>query len=203
MNADVSVGEPAAVIAATYARWEGYRGHIERDVFGTMEPAAIATTVDTFCHAQLRGGVERYEFCATSVCSVHGVRLDDDRRVVVKVHRAGADVEHLDAVHTVQRHLVAAGFPAPRPLVAPTGLAGGVAVAEEMLARDGWEDAHEPCVRRLVARGLARQIELCKELADLPGLKPSTLVRRQLWKQPHDQRFDFAATADGAGRRIA
>jgi hypothetical protein len=193
-----SVDSWAAVIAATYAHWEGYQGFNERDVFGTVEPAAIVKAVDAFCQAQLAACIDGYEFYATSVCGVHGVRLGDGRRIVVKVHRAGADVEHLAAVQEVQRHLAAAGFPAPRPILGPTRLAGGVAVVEEMLDRGGWADAHEPRIRRLVAGALARQIELCKSLVDLPGLKSRALVTRQLWRRPHDRRFDFAATAEGA-----
>jgi hypothetical protein len=50
-----------------------------------------------------------------------------------------------------------------------------------------------------VAAGLARQIELCRELGAVPGLKTAALVRRQLWAQPHDRRFDFAASRSGAG----
>jgi hypothetical protein len=33
----------------------------------------------------------------------------------------------------------------------------------------------------------------------VPGLKPASLVRRQLWARPHDRRFDFTATTAGAG----
>jgi hypothetical protein len=188
----------AAVIAATCARWEGYQWYNERDVFGTIDPAAIAAEVDRFCRAELGSGVDRYEFYATSVCGVHGVRLDDGRGVVIKVHRAGADTTHLEAVHSVQRHLAAAGYPAPEPVLGPARLAGGVAVVDELLDRSGWRDAHDPAVRKLVAAALARQIELCRELGAVPGLKAAALVRRQLWARPHDHRFDFRATAAGA-----
>ena len=191
-------GDGKLVIAATYSRWDGYQGFNERDVFGTTEPAAIAETVDRFCRAKLGSGVDRYEFYATSVCGVHGVRLEDGRGVVVKVHRAGADTLHLDAVHDVQRHLVAAGFPAPAPVLGAAPLAGGIAVVDELLDREGWEDAHEPVVRRRVAAGLARHLGLSRALGDVPGLKTAALVRRQLWARPHDRRFDFAASSAGA-----
>jgi hypothetical protein len=187
------------VIAATCGRWEGYAGHNERDVFGTTDPATIARAVDGFCLAHLGSPVARYEFYATSVCGVHGVRLADGRGVVLKVHRAGADREHLSAVHDVQRHLASRGFPAPRPLLGPIELSNGVAVAEELLQAGQWRDGHEPDTRRLIAGGLARQIALCRELAPRRGLKPRSLVVRQLWARPHDRRFDFPATADGAG----
>jgi hypothetical protein len=189
----------ALVIGATYARWDGYQGFNERDVFGTTEPAALVDAVDRFCRAQLGSGVDHYEFYATSVCGVHGVRLEDGRGAVVKVHRAGADTAHLEAAHAVQRHLMAAGFPAPAPMLGPAPLAGGIAVVDELLDRDGWKDAHDPAIRRKVAAGLARQIGLCRELGALPGLKTSALVRRQLWARPHDRRFDFVASRSGAG----
>lgn len=194
-----SGGDGAQVIAATYARWSGYQMFNERDVFGTTEPEAIALQVDRFCREELGSGIDHYEFYATSVCGVHGVRLEDGRGVVVKVHRAAADTGHLEAVHAVQRHLVAAGFPAPAPILGPAPLAGGVAVVDELLRRDGWRDAHEPAVRRAVAAGLARQVGLCRELGAVPGLKTAALVRRQLWARPHDRRFDFVASAAGAG----
>jgi hypothetical protein len=192
-------GDGAAVIAAACSRWDGYQWFNERDVFGTTDPAAIAAAVDGFCRVELGSGIDGYEFYATSVCGVHGLRLQDHRGVVVKVHRAGCDTAHLDAVHAVQRHLVAAGFPAPAPVLGPARLAGGVAVVEQLLDRDGWGDAHEPEVRRIAAAGLARQVSLCRELGAVPGLKTAALVRRQLWDRPHDRRFDFTASAAGAG----
>ncbi len=59
-------GDGASVIAATHSRWDGYQMYNERDVFGTAKPSA---------------------FYATSVCGVHGVRLENGRGVVVKVRR--------------------------------------------------------------------------------------------------------------------
>lgn len=194
----LDVAAAAAVLAATYAAWDGYQAFNERDVFGTADPVVIVVAVDDWCAARLGSRAAAYEFYATSVCGVHGVRLADGRRAVIKVHRAGADAEHLRAVHEVQRHLAASGFPAPRPLLGPTPLAGGLAVVEELLDGGEWADAHDPRIRRLVAGGLARQIALCRGLTGLPGLKPAALVRRQLWAQPHDRRFDFTGTSAGA-----
>lgn len=186
------------VITATWLYWEGYEKRIERDVFTTTEASSIVAAVDAFCRARLGSGIDHYEFYWPSVGSAHGLCLDDGRRVVVKVHRTTANVAHLAAVQTVQGHLAAAGFPAPLPLLGPTPLANGIAVAEMLLDRGAWEDAHEPEIRKLVAGGLFRQIELCRELVGLPGLESSTAAMRQRWRTPHDLRFDFPATADGA-----
>jgi hypothetical protein len=188
----------ADVITGTWLRWEGYQPRLERDLFATTGPSSIVAAVDAFCEAQLGSGIDRYEFYSVGVGSTHGLRLDDGRRVVVKVHRATTDIAHLAAVHKVQGHLAAAGFPAPQPLIGPTPLAKGTAVAEELLDRGAWADAHRPEIRRLVVGGLFRQIELCRELVGLPGLASSWSVIRRYWRAPHDRRFDFPATADGA-----
>jgi Ser/Thr protein kinase RdoA (MazF antagonist) len=191
------VSNGALVIAQTLASWEG-EPHLERDVFATVSPALIAEAVDGFCAAHMGAGVGAYEFFATSVGSVHGVRLRDGRRVVVKVHRGDTDRDHLLAVQRVQQHLNDAQFPSPRPLLGPTALARGLAVVETTLDEGIWADAHRSEVRRPMAAALARLVELCRPLAGLPGLRSIRASARDLWRQPHDHRFDFPGTARGA-----
>jgi hypothetical protein len=185
-------------ITRTWRFWGSYRPRLESDVYGTTDPSSIVETINAFCCAELGSAIDRYEFYSVGVGSTQGLLLDDGRRVVVKVHRATTDVSQLSAVHSVQSHLAAAGFPAPRPLLGPTPLASGIAVAEELLDCGVWRDAHDPEVRRLVAGGLARQLELSRELVGLAGLESSTAAMRRRWQTPHDRRFDFPATADGA-----
>ncbi len=143
----------ASVIAEVLASWEG-EPHLEREVFATAEPEAIAESVDGFCRSYLGAGVSRYEFFATSVGSVHGLRLSDGPRVVIKVYRADADRDHLLAVQRVQAHLTRARFPSPRPLLGPTPLAHGVAVVETLLDAGSWRSAHAPAIRREMASTL-------------------------------------------------
>ena len=154
--------------------------------------------VDAFCRELLGSPVERVEFHATSVGDVHGLRLADGRRVVVKVHRPHVDRAHLAAVQQVQRRLVAAGFPAPEPLHGPTALGAGVAIAESLLDEGEWADAHEPAVRSAVASELARLVALGRPLVDIPGLGRLPDATQRLWAIPHDPRFDFPGTAHGA-----
>lgn len=186
------------LITGRWRFWEGYQPRLERDVYESTEPSTIVVAVDAFCRANLGSSIDHYEFYSTGVGSTHGLCLDDGRRVVVKVHRATTDVAHLASVHKVQSHLAASGFPAPQPLLGPTPLANGIALAEELLDCGAWGDAHEPGVRRLVAGGLARQIELSRDFVGLPGLESSAAAMRQRWQTPHDLRFDFPATASGA-----
>ena len=171
---------------------------LERDVFATTDPQRVATLVDRFCRHRLGVGVAAYEFFATGVGSVHGLRLGDGRRVVVKVYRGEIDEGHLAAVQRVQAQLADGGFPAPRPVLAPAPLARGVAIVETLLDRGEWADAHDPPVRRMVAAGLAQLAERSRPLAPLPGVASWRESYDRLWRQPHDRRFDFEATAHGA-----
>jgi len=186
-----------SAIATVLAGWDS-EPLLERDVFATTDPQRIATQVDRFCRERLGAGAAAYEFFATSVGSVHGVRLGDGRRLVVKVYRRGLDKGHLAAVQRVQARLADGGFPAPHPVLAPTPLACGMAIVETLLDRGEWADAHDPAVRRIVAAGLAQLVERSRPLVGMPGLVSWREAYDRLWRQPHDRRFNFPATAQGA-----
>jgi hypothetical protein len=189
------MSDGASVIAAAFAEREP---DLEREVFATVQPETIAQAVDSFCRAHLGEAVDEYEFFATSIGSVHGVRLTDGQRVVVKAHRADRDRDHLSAVQHVQEHLSRAQFPSPRPVLGPTPLAHGLAVVESLLDEGSWADAHQSAVRREMAFTLARLVELSRPLASLPGLSSMREIARRLWLEPHDPRFDFPGTSGGA-----
>lgn len=188
------------MIAAEYADWECPQ-YLEEEIFGTGDPDRIATGVDRFCLRALGSSIERYELFATSVMSVHGVRLDDGRRAVVKIGRRSVGATFLSAVQVAQAQLAAQGFPCPRPLLGPTPVGAGIAVVEELLDRGVRRCAHDPAIRAALAHALARQVELCHRFRALAGLGPSLLTSPpagELWPQPHDCRFDFDGTAAGA-----
>ena len=100
-----------------------------------------------FCWRALGSSIERYEWFATSVMSVHGLRLGDGRRVVVKIRRRSLGQRFLAAVQVVQAHLAAHRFPCPRPLLGPTAVEAGVAVVEELLVRGLRASGHDPQIR--------------------------------------------------------
>src|SRR5215211_6517310 len=187
-------------IAAEFAESEA-TPLLEEEIFGTRDPDRIAARVDRFCSRHLGSPIASYEFFATSVMSVHGVRLADGRRVVVKVARPSLDGSVLSAVQVIQRHLSCRRFPCPRPLLGPTPLEAGVGVVEELLERGTRADAHDAGIRATMAQALARIVALCRGFRTLEGLPPSPLASpaaSQLWPEPHDRRFDFPATAGGA-----
>lgn len=191
------MGDDASVIGEVLAACDG-ETQLERELFATVDPKAIAEAVDAFCQVRLGAAVRRYEFFATSVGSVHGVLLVDGRRVVIKVNRADVDRDHLLAVQGVQKRLSELGFPSPRPLLGPTPLAHGLAVVETLLDAGSSANAHDPPVRRAMASTLAELIEICTPLAGMEGLQAIRDGARRLWRQPHDRRFDFPGTSAGA-----
>ena len=172
--------------------------HVVREVFGTGDGEEIERAVDAFCVEALGSRVAGHEFFDASVGSVHGVRLEDGRRVVVKARRGGTSVEPIGASQVAQKHLAESGFPCPMPLVGPAPLAAGVATAETMPEAGERGDPHEPDVRRAMAVTLARLVDLCRPLR-LEGLEAgSGAPDGTLWPSPHDARFDFERTSIGA-----
>ena len=191
--------ELAQLIAERRASWTSWP--VERLVFGTDDVDSIAAQVDRFCCERLGAAVAEPCFFESSVGSVFGLQLADGRQVVVKVHQPKEPVEFLQAVHVVQSYLVDAGFPAPRPLLAPSPLGLGHATVEELRVEGSWADAHDPAVRRTLAETLARLVKLGRAFVNLPGLRRGLLSRipdRQLWPEPHSAIFDFDASAAGA-----
>jgi hypothetical protein len=192
--------EPHAdVIARAIADWD--EPFVELAIFGTVDPQVIAAEVDSFCRAHLGAGVSGALFARSSIGSVHGLALEDGRRVVLKAHQPTADVRHLRAVQRVVAHVRASGFPAPAHLVALAPLARGHAWVEEMLDRGGWEDPHRPEVRRALAFALAEVVQLCGRFVQCGELRASLFgeVRDgRLWPVPHSKLFDFEKTAKGA-----
>jgi Ser/Thr protein kinase RdoA (MazF antagonist) len=188
-------------IRARCAGWAVTDLPLERAVFGTGDPDALAAAVDEWCRAHLGAGIAQYRFFDSSSGSVHGVHLQDTRDVVVKVHRPGLHRLYLDAVHEVQHTLARHGCAAPRPLVAPVPAPPGHISAEEMLGPFEKADGHDPAVRRTLAAGLAEFVDQARErfpTRDTRLVHPMTVTGDALYPEPHSPRFDFEATRAGA-----
>jgi hypothetical protein len=161
---------------------------IERSIFGTDDPEEIWGQVLEVCPE----AVDCFAF-DVSVGALFGLRLRDGSRVALKIHRE-RDTGSLEAVQRVQAHLVEQGFPCPQPL----GVRGA-ATLEQWADEGVYRDAHDPAVRRVVARYLARLFVLTRPLQPLAGLEPYfPSPDGPLWPVPHNVLFDFEATAAGA-----
>lgn len=161
---------------------------VERSIFGTVDPERIWELVLEACPE----AVDCFAF-EVSVGALFGLRLRDGSRVALKIQRA-REIASLEAVQRVQAHLVERRFPCPEPL----GVRGAATV-EQWNSRGIYRDAHDPAVRRVLARYLARLFSLTHELQPLAGLEPFfPPPDGPLWPAPHNALFDFQATAAGA-----
>jgi hypothetical protein len=173
---------------------------IVRELFTDVTPGGVAAELREIEVSLLGGAIERTEMFGAGVGCVHGGRLPDGRRAVVKLHAPRVAVPFLEAMQEVQRHLAADGFPCPEPLGGPTRFDRGTAVAESLLDRGSDADAHDPAVRRVMAAVLAWLVERCRPLVGSEALRehPMRAAPGALWPVPHEPRFDFEATSAGA-----
>ncbi len=120
----------------------------------------VPEAVDGACREALGVDARELVFRSTAVGDVFGVRVDDGRHVVVKLHQPREVPETLAAVLAVQAHQRRAGFPCPEPLSGPVAVGDRYATIETMLLDGDPADTHDPRRRRLVAEALARHLEI-------------------------------------------
>jgi len=131
------------------------------DVLGPLDASSIGRLV-----RELDPDADGIFYAMVNVGAVFGVARTDGSRVAMKVNRRVTDETYLAQVQLLQSKLQATGFPAPRPL----GRNGPI-TWEDWIADGTFRDAHQPAVRRAMARELARLI--C--LATATGLRPRRL----------------------------
>lgn len=176
-------------------------GLVEEIVFGTRDRDGIDAILDRLCRAQLGAGIADVLFRETSVGVVVAVRLDDERRVVIKAHQPRETQERLAAVLAVQSRLHQAGFPCPKPLLGPVALANGQATLETLVTDGEFRDTHDPACRRLIADALAWHLQITHRLAPPAALGGgwSLFDGDRLWPaHAHSPIFNFDATGAGA-----
>jgi Phosphotransferase enzyme family len=173
---------------------------LARSLFGDAGPAQVRQALTAFCAEELGSGPAELRFFRMSVGAVFGLRLEDGRAVVVKLHLPREQLDRLVCVQLVQKHLADAGFPCPRPVGEPRTVLGLPATVEEHVGGGEERDAHDPKVRRVMARTLAHLVRLTDRLDDLEGLGEAWTPNAAdgLRGEPHNALFDFEATAAGA-----
>lgn len=174
---------------------DGY--DLERAVLGSDDPSAVAAVLGG--QVSRLGRVARALFYRRGTGIVVGFELSDGRRLVLKVHRFAASVRRLSAVQEVQRHLAMGGLPVPSPVLGPEALGSGCVTVETFRA-GGHANGWRPVVRRAIAHLLADVVREGRSCSATTDLGEALLFGSgdTGWPQPHDLRFDFAATARGA-----
>jgi hypothetical protein len=175
---------------------------LAEQLFGTDDPGTVRLQVDAFLTRHLGTGIAALDFTRIGTGIILGVTLGDGRPAVVRLYPPGADAGYLRCVQDLQLHLVAHGFPAPRPLLGPTPFGVGLATVEGRLFEPPPGDPADPAVRRALAEGLAVFVRLAAPLAhhaDLSGRGPlGPPDAGSAFPRAPGSPFDFAATAAGA-----
>jgi hypothetical protein len=186
------------LIAAHVERWAS--GSVEQAVFRTTEAEAVAGHLEAFAGAALGSTVREGLFYGSSAGCVLGVAQDDRRRVVIKAYQRQWGLAFLSAVRRVQEHLAEAQFPCPRPILGPEPAGPALATVEELVPDPGMRTLGTAGDMTLSARGLARQVGLCRGLSEpaLRGHHPLRAPAGELYPQPHNPLFDFSLRADHA-----
>lgn len=152
----------------------------ERAVHGDVTLPELTAFLQTWARDRLGGAFVDVRFRAGRIDAVWGVDLEDGRAVVIKAHRTPVDLHAIRASIDAQQTLAAASFPCPMPLAGPDQVDGRVLTAETLLAGD-LPDGRDPAVRRLLADGLFRHIEILRARPDLirrAGAGPSCASTR-------------------------
>jgi hypothetical protein len=161
-------------------------------VNGTVVDERLAA----WCRRHLESDpVERF-FGADHLSQVHGLRLADGRRVVLKVR---GRQERLLACHVVHRAVWEAGIPCPEPLVGPQPLADDE--PESWVTAEMWADASEirsgDDLPEVYALLLADIVAVTPPLESLPSLEPTVPWlwfdhpdSARIWPPPASDRWD-------------
>lgn len=174
----------------------------ERAVLGDTTAVQVLAAFSGYTRARLGQPIRSVRFRAGRIDAVWGVELADGRQVVVKAHRPPADPRAVGAATDAGSLLVAAGYPCPRPLSGPDEVDGNLLVVEELLSGGRAPDGRDPVVRRLLAEGLVRHVDLLRRdatLAERAGPGPSWCRYQDgPWPVPHDPVVDSTTTPPGA-----
>jgi len=172
----------------------------ERAVHGAVTLPELHAFLDAWARDRLGNAIADVRFRAGRIDAVWGVDLQDARAVVIKEHRPPVDLAALQATLDGQRTLAAAGFPCPVPLAGPDEIDGRVLTAETLIV-GATPDGRDPAIRRLLADGLFRHIEMLRARPDIlqrAGSGPSWCrYQSGPWPVPHDTIVDFRATLAG------
>jgi hypothetical protein len=179
--------------------WAEWDPAVETAIFGSADADELSARISDLVTDRL-GAVADAIFYTPGVGVVVGLRLEDGRKVVLKVHRWNVTVERLAAIQRVQAHLAASGLPAPLPLMEPESLASGIATAETFLP-SGRRPRDPETVSRVLAAGLHRFVTAAPPATAVAAVGRPLILRPPdgpLWPEPHDVRFDFERTSPGA-----
>jgi hypothetical protein len=171
-------------------------------------PAVDSARLAQWCAERLSSPPAAELFKSGHLSAVIGLRLADDREVVVKLR---PDSPRIAACVEVQRRLFESGYPCPEPLSGPTSFGDGVATAEAYVPGGAMLPSADHAAWAFAA-AFARLIRLAPRPAEVSTLDPAPSwaawnhAKAGLWSRPEDSGIDLNEVAgpewiDQAGRR--
>jgi hypothetical protein len=154
-----------------------------------IDPACLAQ----WCAEHLGSLPAAELFTSGHLSAVIGLRLADDREVVVKA-RAGS--ARIAACVEVQRRMFESGYPCPEPLVGPAPFGDCVATAEVYVPGGAILPSADHGAWAF-AEAFARLIRLAPRPAEVPSLRPAPSwaawdhAEAGLWPRPEDSDIDL------------
>jgi hypothetical protein len=171
---------------------------VDRAIFGTVDPAAIAAAVRSFVNRELSADIQSVLHYGSSVGTAIGLALTDGRRILVKCHRPTMPLELVDAFASFREGARKVGVAAPA-LVTRAWLVLGYATVEEFVDAPATPDGFAPEVRSILAEGLCELARFGATYRDRAGLPDAKLPNEgHIWRAPHSELFDLERNADGA-----
>ncbi len=169
-----------------------------------VDPAPLAK----WCKKHLGSPPTAELFRSGYLSAVVGLRLADDREVVVKVR---PDSPRIAACAEVQRRMFESGYPCPEPLAGPAPFGDGVATAEAYVP-GGTVLPSADYAAQAFAEAFARLVRLAPRPAEVSTLDPAPSwaawnhAEAGLWPRPEDSDIDLNEVAgpqwiDDAGSR--
>lgn len=169
-------------------------------VFGDLSAAEVFELIHRYVSDQLRTRVREVLFDTGAIGAVFGLRLMDDRDVVVKAYQPAADLDRLVEVTRCQTILNRRGFPCAAVIRPPCVIEGIPIVTEELRERTATGSPHDLAAVDILAGGLARQIQLLRDVDGsrlTPGRPAWANWEVGAWPDPHHPLFDFTKPATG------
>jgi Phosphotransferase enzyme family len=160
-------------------------------------PVVAAASLAAWCTDHLGSAPAAELFRSGHLSAVIGLRLADNREVVVKVRPPSPRIA---ACAEVQRRMFESGYPCPEPLCGPAPLGDGVATAEAYVPGGAVLPGAERAAQ-LSAEAFAWLIGLAPRPADVSSLDPAPSWaawnhgEAGLWPRPEDDDVDLNEVA--------
>jgi hypothetical protein len=163
-------------------------------------PAVEPARLGQWCAEHVGSPPAAQLFKSGNLAAVIGLRLADDREVVVKVR---PDSPRIAACVEVQRHMFESGYPCPEPLAGPAPFGDGVATAEAYVPGGAVLPGVDHAAWAF-AEAFARLIRLAPRPAEVSTLNPApswaawNQAEAGLWPRPEDSDIDLNEVAGPA-----